>query len=125
MNNRIRQYDIVPDDFMYHISLLYEISFEVGCRASKVILEDLDKNSYLYKALLAEFASRLNNKYFVFCEEDYFIFCGKKTHHLVCASEIEFLLKIACIRMLSKLVGKIHPKMIGELARQIKKECGE
>lgn len=124
MIGRDRKYGVVAEHFIYHISLMYDSSFELGFKTSKSLLEN-HKGTGLYEALLTEFANRLNNKYFVFFEEDYFIFYGKKFHHIVCAADIETLLKSADIQKLSKLVGKIHPKKIGELARQIKKECGE
>jgi hypothetical protein len=109
-------------DFSTHISYMYDISFERGVKETRRVLDKIDEESRLYHIICTEFASRLNEKYFVFCEEDYFIFYGKKFHHIVCAADIETLLKSADIQKLSKLVGKIHPKKIGELARELKKD---
>lgn len=124
MIGRDRKYGVVAEHFIYHISLMYDSSFELGVEYSRQLIDSC-KGTDLYKALLTEFASRLNNKYFVFYENSYFIFCDKRTHYIVYPIDIYILLKSANIQELSKLVNKIHPKKIAELVKTIKKEGKE
>lgn len=124
MIDRSRKYDKDAEHIFFYASHMYDSSFEMGVKYSRSLIDN-HKGTDLYKALLTEFASRLNNKYFVFYENSYFIFCGKRTHCVVYPIDIYILLMNANIQELSKLVDKIHPKKIAELAKTIKKEGEE